>query len=105
VLHFSCPLALRQFFVQRNGAHTNATAQWHTSASASGIAPCAGAGGPLTPNGQLSHQDRNKRAFARPLGGPADMAEAARARPRPTPETQHFWDGTRAGELRLQRCD
>jgi hypothetical protein len=34
-----------------------------------------------------------------------DMAEAARARPKPTPETQHFWDGTRAGELRLQRCD
>ncbi len=25
--------------------------------------------------------------------------------PRPTPETQHFWDGTREGELRLQRCD
>jgi len=25
--------------------------------------------------------------------------------PKPTPETQHFWDGTRAGELRLQRCD
>jgi hypothetical protein len=25
--------------------------------------------------------------------------------PTPTPETQHFWDGTRAGELRLQRCD
>jgi uncharacterized protein len=25
--------------------------------------------------------------------------------PLPTPETQHFWDGTRAGELRLQRCD
>lgn len=24
--------------------------------------------------------------------------------PAPTPETQHFWDGTRAGELRLQRC-
>jgi uncharacterized protein len=24
--------------------------------------------------------------------------------PSPTPETQHFWDGTRAGELRLQRC-
>src|ERR1700710_2819316 len=34
-----------------------------------------------------------------------DMAEAARARPKPTPETQHFWDGTQAGELRLQRCD
>jgi uncharacterized OB-fold protein len=24
--------------------------------------------------------------------------------PQATPETQHFWDGTRAGELRLQRC-
>lgn len=24
--------------------------------------------------------------------------------PRPTPETQEFWDGTAAGELRLQRC-
>jgi uncharacterized OB-fold protein len=25
--------------------------------------------------------------------------------PQPTPETAHFWEGTRAGELRLQRCD
>lgn len=25
--------------------------------------------------------------------------------PQPTPETRHFWDGTREGELRLQRCD
>jgi hypothetical protein len=24
--------------------------------------------------------------------------------PRPTPETQHYWDGAKAGELRLQRC-
>jgi len=24
--------------------------------------------------------------------------------PRPTPETRHFWEGTLAGELRLQRC-
>jgi len=24
--------------------------------------------------------------------------------PLPTPETKHFWEGTRAGELRLQRC-
>jgi len=23
----------------------------------------------------------------------------------PTPETEHFWEGTRYGELRLQRCD
>ena len=25
--------------------------------------------------------------------------------PKATPETEHFWDGTRIGELRLQRCD
>ncbi|MGA2951119.1 MAG: OB-fold domain-containing protein [Caulobacteraceae bacterium] len=24
--------------------------------------------------------------------------------PTPTPETAHFWDGCKAGELRLQRC-
>ena len=29
----------------------------------------------------------------------------SRPLPQPTPETQHFWNGTRAGELRLQRCD
>lgn len=33
------------------------------------------------------------------------MANSKRPLPVPTPETQHFWDGTRAGELRLQRCD
>ena len=33
------------------------------------------------------------------------MPEPGRALPQPTPETQHFWDGTLAGELRLQRCD
>jgi hypothetical protein len=27
-----------------------------------------------------------------------------RPRPAPTPETREFWDGARAGELRLQRC-
>jgi uncharacterized OB-fold protein len=32
------------------------------------------------------------------------MPEPGRALPQPTPETQHFWDGTKAGELRLQRC-
>lgn len=25
-------------------------------------------------------------------------------RPKPTPETVHFWEGTRSGQLRLQRC-
>lgn len=33
------------------------------------------------------------------------MAEAKRPLPKPTPETRHFWQGTAAGELRLQRCD
>jgi uncharacterized OB-fold protein len=33
------------------------------------------------------------------------MAEPGRALPQPTPETQHFWEGPKAGELRLQRCD
>jgi len=28
----------------------------------------------------------------------------ARPLPVPTPETRHFWEGTAAGELRLQRC-
>lgn len=32
------------------------------------------------------------------------MAKTRRPIPTPTPETQHFWDGTRDGELRLQRC-
>ncbi|MFO7856303.1 MAG: OB-fold domain-containing protein [Paracoccaceae bacterium] len=25
--------------------------------------------------------------------------------PTPTPETRHYWEGARQGELRLQRCD
>ena len=33
------------------------------------------------------------------------MPEGQRPRPQPTPETMHFWEGTRAGELRLQRCN
>jgi hypothetical protein len=32
------------------------------------------------------------------------MADEQRPRPQPTPETAHFWEGTRAGELRLQKC-
>lgn len=30
---------------------------------------------------------------------------SGKAKPKPTPETQHFWDGCAAGELRLQRCE
>ena len=33
------------------------------------------------------------------------MPEGNRPLPEPTPETAHFWEGTRQGELRLQRCD
>ena len=32
-------------------------------------------------------------------------SEPKRALPEPTPETQPYWDGAKAGELRLQRCD
>lgn len=35
----------------------------------------------------------------------ATLAESKRPLPEPTPETRHFWEGTRAGELRLQRCE
>lgn len=30
---------------------------------------------------------------------------AERAIPKPTPETAHYWEGARQGELRLQRCN
>ena len=33
------------------------------------------------------------------------MAASKRPLPQPTPETQHVWDGTRRGELLLQRCN
>lgn len=29
----------------------------------------------------------------------------SRAKPQPTPETAHYWEGTRQGELRLQKCE
>lgn len=32
------------------------------------------------------------------------MADDERPLPSPTPETAHYWEGLRAGELRLQRC-
>ena len=32
------------------------------------------------------------------------MADYRKSLPEPTPETKPFWDGTKAGELRLQRC-
>ncbi len=32
------------------------------------------------------------------------MSTPERVLPRPTPETRHYWEGARVGELRLQRC-
>jgi uncharacterized OB-fold protein len=32
------------------------------------------------------------------------VAEGKRPLPKPTPETQHYWEGAAAGELRLQIC-
>ncbi|PPR19724.1 MAG: hypothetical protein CFH40_02224 [Alphaproteobacteria bacterium MarineAlpha10_Bin3] len=32
------------------------------------------------------------------------MSDYLKPLPQPTPETQPFWDGTKAGELKLQRC-
>jgi uncharacterized protein len=32
------------------------------------------------------------------------VPEGKRPLPKPTPETQHFWDGAKADELRLQSC-
>ncbi len=33
------------------------------------------------------------------------MSDYLKPLPKPTPETQVFWDGAKAGELKLQRCD
>lgn len=33
------------------------------------------------------------------------MAEPGRVIPTPTPETQHYWDGAKQGELRIQTCN
>ena len=32
------------------------------------------------------------------------MSTSERIIPQPTPETKHFWEGTKEGELRLQQC-
>jgi uncharacterized OB-fold protein len=73
-----------------------------------GVAECghaiAAAARPLTAHRQWRIKTATSK-LPTSRGDIADMAEPARARPKPTPETQHFWDGTQAGELRLQRCD
>jgi hypothetical protein len=73
---------------------------WHTSALTR--RECGHATAPLLgPLTEIS-QYRIKTATSGPRGPTpteemTDMAEPARARPKPTPETQHFWDGTAAG--------
>jgi uncharacterized protein len=52
-----------------------------------------------------SRSDQREKIKTRGREVSTIMAEPTRARPKPTPETQHFWNGTQAGELRLQRCD
>ena len=45
---------------------------------------------------------------ATPLGSPWDRTSgspAAVIRPVVSPDTEFFWAGTAAGELRIQRCD
>ena len=37
--------------------------------------------------------------------GDETLSDPRRFIPVPTPETAHFWEGARQGELRLQRCD
>ncbi len=41
---------------------------------------------------------------APPRGKERPSMSSGRALPTPTPETAHFWEGTRQNELRLQRC-
>jgi len=64
---------------------------------------CNTLAGPLTPGSPLSIKTKTIGPTSRSWEN--DMAEPARARPKPTPETRHFWEGTRLNELRLQRCD
>src|SRR5467141_3242622 len=66
----------------------------------SDLSPQAGRGASPVARTRGRRQSRNRTA-----DGEGSMSEGRRARPQPTPETQHFWDGTRAGELRLQRCN
>lgn len=49
----------------------------------------------------------SSKPSSEPSSKPPSESRASnrRALPQPTPETRHFWEGTRAGELRLQRCD
>jgi uncharacterized protein len=73
------------------------------------VAECAHAtaatAGPLTALSQRRIKIATNIETSDVPGSTPGMPEPARARPKPTPETQHFWDGTQAGELRLQRCD
>jgi uncharacterized protein len=46
-----------------------------------------------------------RRERRKERAGESDRLSKTRQIPVPTPETAHFWDGTKRGELRLQRCN
>jgi uncharacterized OB-fold protein len=60
--------------------------------------------GPVAVSGEA--RKRTKRMTKTPLveASRGSAVTAGRPLPMPSPETAHFWEGTRAGELRLQRC-
>src|ERR1700694_1725501 len=88
----------------RSDGQSTARGRRYTSAPGQAIvrrpeyAACGWPAGPLTQDRPMSHQDRSRAGGGGPAqGGITGMAEPVRARPKPTPETQHFWDGTQAG--------
>jgi uncharacterized OB-fold protein len=86
----TCTLAREIVGIQALRLKRTAMQRWTVDAGQSNVASRSETNGPHGPVRK---------------GGITAMAEPARARPKPTPETQHFWDGTQANELRLQRCD
>src|SRR5215469_1219866 len=63
--------------------------------------------GPLPPN-PTEPLDKGsptlQKGAAFSLKSRRTLVSMDRVLPQPTPETQHFWDGCKAGELLLQRC-
>src|SRR5262249_13715976 len=74
-----------------------------------GVTPIvSGARAPTMEDGCTAAQARDPRSTARRrtarIGARMTTPTPARPQPLPTPETQHYWEGTALGELRLQRC-
>jgi uncharacterized OB-fold protein len=54
-------------------------------------------------NAFVSRGENAHNGFREPLE--KSVTDPTRPLPVPTPETRHYWEGTKKGELRLQRCD